>query len=78
MTYWYEAVCDEHKEYCSIFVIFNEDISLYCIDTKMGAEFLYKHEHCKLRLVSEFERDNEQNGSPVIPDDYKEYKGEQK
>ena len=58
-----------------IFVNFNDSISLYCVEPKIGSAFLYKHCKCKLRLVGEM---LEEDRIDIIPDDYKEYKGEQK
>lgn len=56
MQTWYRAVCDEHKECCTVMVTNPHRTHLYLMDRCQEIqEWLSKHYGCNLRLVHQDE-----------------------
>jgi hypothetical protein len=66
VTSWYHAVCDEHRERCSIFVAHRDRIETVFPEPAREAamQFLSDHWNCVLRLF----RDD--NGGTAWPASY--------
>jgi len=55
MTTWWNAVCDEHRCYCTVLITFNGALSSLMGQgddcASYAAEWLEEHYMCKLRLI---------------------------